>query len=218
MWVSANFTTAVRRYKTSLTALILCIIAILMLTVFWASKPEAKPDYSQLLNTIAEGESRGNYNAYYGNVRNESLDFTKMTVKEVLAWQREFVEKGSRSSAVGKYQFIRPTLARLVKEHRISGDERFSEELQDKLAGALLERRGINDYMEGKIDRKQFAHNLSKEWAALPKVIGENSEKSYYEGDGLNKVQISVGEVYEAIDSLTAEKIAGERFGQISGF
>ena len=159
--------------------------------------------YSGLLNTIAKGESKGNYNAYYGKVKNNSTRFTEMKVKDVLKWQRNFVKKGSPSSAVGKYQFIRPTLEKLVKEHRIDRNAYFDEKLQDKLALALLERRGLKDYVRGKMKRDKFAHNLSKEWAALPKTIGKYPHKSYYDGDGLNHARISVKEIYKGISSLT---------------
>jgi conjugal transfer mating pair stabilization protein TraG len=181
------------------------VFMILSATALTMLEPKIKPrdlNYSPLLEAIAEGESRGNYNAYYGNVNNNSTDFTQMKVAEVLQWQKNFVESGSPSSAVGKYQFIRPTLNRLVEELNINKDARFDEKLQDKLAVALLERRGLSDYIDGNLDRDQFAHNLSKEWAALPKVLGDNPDESYYEGDGLNKVQIHAGEIYSSIDLL----------------
>lgn len=158
--------------------------------------------YQGLLNTIARGESGGNYNAYFGKPDNTSVKFTSMTVGEVLQWQREYVENGSPSNAVGRYQFIRPTLAGLVEKHEIDKDARFGQQLQDKLAIALLEKRGVHDYMSGDISREQFAHNLSKEWAALPQVKGDKPKASYYAEDGLNKVQISIDEIYRGIGTL----------------
>lgn len=162
----------------------------------------ADKDYSTLLNTIARGESRGNYNAYFGNAGNTSILFTSMTVGEVLAWQEAHVAQGSPSSAVGKYQFIRPTLAGLVQKLQIDASTRFDEALQDRLAVALLERRGVHDYLDKKISREEFAVNLSKEWAALPNVAGADPTASYYAGDGLNKSRISIEEVYAALESL----------------
>lgn len=165
-------------------------------------------NYTELLNAIAQGESKGNYNAYFGNAGNTAVNFTGMTVGEVLAWQDDFVRQGNASNAVGKYQFIRPTLAGLVRELGISKSARFDAALQDKLAIRLLERRGVNDYLHGRITREQLAHNLSKEWAALPRVIGGNPSASYYAGDGLNNVQISIAEIFAAIESLhSADKM-----------
>lgn len=157
---------------------------------------------ADLLNTIAKVESKDNYNAYFGNPNNASIQFTSMTVGDVLAWQKQFVEQGSPSSAVGRYQFINSTLQGLLRELKIDESVRFDEALQDRLAVVLLERRGIHEYVDNKISREEFAHRLSKEWAALPKAIGENPEQSYYAGDGLNKAQLDVDEVYKSIATV----------------
>ena len=157
---------------------------------------------ADLLNTIAKVESSGNYNAHYGNANNTSIQFTSMSVGEVLAWQKQFVEQGNPSSAVGRYQFIDSTLRGLVHELRIDETAIFDQALQDRLAIALLERRGVRDYVDNKISREEFAHNLSKEWAALPKSTGENPERSYYAGDGLNSARLSVGEMFASIATV----------------
>ena len=65
---------------------------------------------ADLLNTIAKVESKYNYNAHFGNPNNDAVQFTAMTVNEVLAWQKQFVEQGNPSSAVGRSQFIDSTL------------------------------------------------------------------------------------------------------------
>jgi conjugal transfer mating pair stabilization protein TraG len=160
--------------------------------------------YAPLLNTIAMGESNGNYNAYFNNPGNSSLRFTDMTVSEVLKWQGDYVDQGSFSSAVGRYQFVRPTLAGLVKQLKLDPQARFDEALQDRLAITLMERRGAVDYVEQKLTREQFAANLAKEWAALPRVLGGNPEESYYAQDGVNKSRVSIDEVYKALASLEA--------------
>jgi muramidase (phage lysozyme) len=158
--------------------------------------------YTPLLNTIAKGESRGNYNAYFGHADNTSLEFTDMTIAQVLAWQAQYVQQGSPSSAVGKYQIIRPTLSSLVEKLQIDPATKFDAPLQDKLAVSLLEKRGAKDYMSSRISREQFAANLAKEWAALPRVTGPNPDQSYYAGDGINKEQISTTEIFSALASI----------------
>jgi muramidase (phage lysozyme) len=157
---------------------------------------------AELLNTIAEVESKNNYNAYFGNPDNASIQFTSMTVGEVLVWQEQFIEQGNPSSAVGRYQFIDSTLRGLVRELTIDENSKFDESLQDRLAVALLERRGVREYVENKMSREAFAHSLSQEWAALPRAIGENPEQSYYAGDGLNKAQLSVDEMFASIATV----------------
>lgn len=158
--------------------------------------------YRPLLDTIAKGESNGNYNAYYGNASNTDLRFTDMSIAEVLKWQSEYVRQGSPSSAVGKYQIINKTLKGLVAKLDIDTQAKFDEAMQDRMAVALLEKRGSEDYASKKLSKQQFAANLAKEWAALPRVLGANPEQSYYAGDGINKVQISIDEVYRALATL----------------
>lgn len=159
--------------------------------------------YAPLLDTIARGESNGNYNAYYGHADNTTIQFTAMGVGEVLQWQDVFIKQGNPSSAVGKYQIINTTLRGLVQQLDIDTDARFDAALQDRMAIALLERRGAEEYVNKRLTREQFAANLAKEWAALPKVVGPNPEQSYYAGDGLNKVRISIDEVFRALATLT---------------
>lgn len=187
-------------------ALSLVAVIVVATNIYWSSRSVVidPQSYTLLLNTIAKGESRGNYNAYFGNASNRDVDFTTMTVSEVLNWQEEYVNSGSPSSAVGKYQIIRPTLIGLVEELKIEGGALFDQTLQDKMAIALLERRGALKYVESKISREQFAANLSQEWAALPKIIGDDPEKSYYAGDGLNKAHINIDEVLGAVSQIRA--------------
>jgi muramidase (phage lysozyme) len=158
--------------------------------------------YTPLLNTIAQGESKGNYNAHFGNSTNTTIRFTDMTVSEVLQWQDAYVAQGHASSAVGKYQIINSTLRGLVQQMGIDQNAVFNEQLQDSMAIRLLERRGANDYVQNKLTREEFAANLAKEWAALPKIVGDNPEQSYYASDGINKVQISIEEIFQALATL----------------
>jgi hypothetical protein len=158
--------------------------------------------YTQLLHLIAKVESKGNYNAYFGNARNSSIHFTAMTIAEVMKWQSDYVHQGSPSSAVGKYQIMGTTLAGLVKELSINTNQPFDQATQDKMAITLIERRGAEAYVNNELTREEFAANLAKEWAALPQVIGENPGDSYYASDGLNKSLISVGEVLMAIEPI----------------
>lgn len=161
--------------------------------------------YTQLLDVIAKAESKGNYNAYFGNPGNSSIDFTKMSIAQVLEWQADFVRQGNASSAVGKYQIIDTTLSELVRRLAIDVNQPFDKRTQDSLAIALLERRGAEDYINKEVTSQEFASNLAKEWAGLPKVIGQDPDKSYYASDGLNKSQVSVDEVMEAIKPISAK-------------
>ena len=141
---------------------------------------------------IRKAEASGSYDLMFGR-GNQRL--TNKTVDEVIELQ-----KGSRvSSAAGGYQFLRKTLVGLKEELGLTGKERFNEDLQDRLAQALMERRGLNEYLQGKITKEQFADRLAQEWAGLPTSSG----KSHYEGDGLNKATVSRRALMQAIEKFT---------------
>lgn len=163
-------------------------------------------NYAPLLTLIARGESHGNYNAYFGHGDNQSIKFTDMTIADVLAWQQHYIESGSPSSAVGRYQFLNATLANVTKQAGVSQDTKFTPEIQDKLAIELLKKRGLVAYAENKLTPEQFAHNLAMEWASLPSVTGNRPDASYYDGDGLNHARVSVHDVLVAVNDLKSEK------------
>jgi hypothetical protein len=91
--------------------------------------------------------------------------------------------RGHESTAVGKYQIIQGTLQGLLKRGVVSPDEKFNASTQDKLATALMQGRGLDQYKAGKIPADAFADSLAKEWASLPTASG----RSYYAGTGSNK-------------------------------
>lgn len=161
--------------------------------------------YSPLLQLISQAESKGNYNAHFGNASNTTVKFTDMSIAEVREWQAKFVREGNASSAVGKYQIINTTLDGLIQELDLDLAQKFDESTQDRLAIALLERRGSVQYVNQEINNREFAANLAQEWAALPKIVGENPESSYYAGDGLNKSLINSSQVLRAIGNIRAK-------------
>jgi conjugal transfer mating pair stabilization protein TraG len=188
------------------------VLALVVMSVLWMPYSmlvdiRYTTNYSPILDVIAQGESRGNYNAYFGNAGNMSIEFTGMTVAQVLQWQQAFLAHGQPSSAVGKYQFLRPTLLGLVQQLKIDPETTiFDEHTQDQLAVALLQRRGAQAYLGGTLSETQFASNLSMEWASLPKASGPRPQQSYYAGDSLNKSQVPLAEVYQALATMKADR------------
>ena len=59
---------------------------------------------------------------------------------------QEWLDSG-KLHAVGRYQFIGPTLRGLVQRMGISGIERFTPELQDKLFANLLKSGGQSQWV-----------------------------------------------------------------------
>lgn len=155
-----------------------------------------------LLELVARAESRGNYNAYFGNANNQEVRFTDMSIREVQAWQADLIARGGVSSAVGRYQIINTTLAELVRELGISDQQQFDEKTQDAMAVALVKWRGAESYLAGSLSEKEFAANLAKEWASLPATLGQEPTQSFYASDGLNKASVPPDKLLQVIRSL----------------
>lgn len=150
-----------------------------------------------LLELIGKHESGGDYNRVYGPGI-KRMPLTDMTINQVLAWQRQYTNNGSASSAAGKYQIIQDTLRGLKREMGLSGNEKFDAAMQDRMAERLVQNRVRESSRNGQVDEARLVRNLSKEWASLPK---DGSGLSYYHGDGLNRAHASHASVVRAIDS-----------------
>ncbi len=154
-----------------------------------------------LLDVIASKESGGNYNAEYWNANQYRIDFTSMSVNQILEHQRVRISRWQQS-AIWKYQFINKTLKWMVQRWLVSGNEKFDEDFQDKIATIKLKERGLDSFMSWRISRDKFQSNLSQEWASLPK---DSSNSSYYAGDWLNKSHISDYAMNTVLDNLKNE-------------
>lgn len=131
-----------------------------------------------VLDFIGSIEAPAGYNAYsYYASSPPPKPLTAMTISEVLAWQ-ERIDRTSKSEAAGRYQIMEDTLRDyLVPTLGLTGREIFNAKTQDRLAYALMLRRGWNPRGSDYID---MANHLAREWAALPLVSGPNRGKSYH--------------------------------------
>lgn len=195
-----------KNFVLLLVIIIFCLGIILYTTYMQNKRLTVDPStYDKLLTLVGKAESKNNYNAYFGNPSNQSVKFTDMTIAEVLRWQSEHVSQGNVSSAVGKYQIINTTLSELVDKTGMDKGQKFDQATQDKLAISLIEKRGSEEYINKELTREELAANLAKEWAALPKVVGDNPNESYYAADGINKSLVKVEEVLNAIEQIKPE-------------
>jgi len=161
---------------------------------------------ASLLDFIASHESRGDYNVVWAGIRKADRPkrpLVEMTVGQVLQWQ-DSIDAKYQSEAAGRYQILEDTLRGLWREAGLQLTSLFDREGQDKLAIALLRRRGLTSYLEGKISTETFANNLAREWASLPLVSGKGKGRSAYAGDGLNKALVDVGPFLAAVESVKA--------------
>ena len=159
------------------------------------------PGAASLLAFIARTETSRDfpeaYDVVYGHNQSKlPKRVTAMTLAEVQAaqagWTRQF-----GSSATGAYQFMRATLADLMRELGLRSTQILDGDLQDRLAYHLLRRRGYDEWAAGRIPDTEFAKRLAMEWASLPVLVDTKGQhrnitagQSYYAGDGLNKALV----------------------------
>ncbi|MGY6535547.1 MAG: hypothetical protein ACXIVG_09410 [Pararhodobacter sp.] len=124
------------------------------------------------------------------------LPLTEMTLEEVLRYQERIRAMGTVSSAVGRYQFIYPTLRRLVDELGISGNLRFDAEVQTYLARFLMHDCG---FFERQTPLPELGNCLAGVWAALPLVSGPRIGQSVYADDGINRALVAPEVVIEIL-------------------
>jgi len=112
---------------------------------------------------------------------------TGMTLAQVLAYQREIRALGTISSAVGRYQFIYPTLRDLVESRGISDGLVFDAEVQTYLARFLMHGCGFYTH---ETPLPALGDCLAGVWAALPVITGPRRGQSVYAQDGINRALV----------------------------
>lgn len=171
-----------------------------------------------LLDFIAKPESNGNYNAVWGGISSRHRPpkpLTSMTIQQVLDWQ-DSIDPFYGSEAAGRYQFMEDTLRGLYRSVGCGSSDIFDEGTQDRLAIGLLKRRGLDQYMAGRITADKFCNSLAMEWASLPvvtDVIRRSGSRtwtvkagsSYYSGDGLNTHGVSVSDFRAAVLAIRGQ-------------
>ena len=140
-----------------------------------------------VLDLVAGPESRGNYNAWYRHADQNEVQLADLTVGEVRALQQRLVRRNG-GSAVGRYQIIDDTLDGLIVRMGLSGKERFTPALQDRMAMHLAREAGLQSWLSGALSDERFAARLARVWAGLP---GDHSNRSVYAGIQGNRATIA---------------------------
>ena len=167
------------------------------------------PAAALLLDFIGDIEAPKGYDTIYGNNQDKlKKRLTSMTLAEVQAQQRDWTRR-FRSSAAGRYQFMRNTLEGLIKELKLDTTQKFTADLQDRLAYVLLRRRGYDAFMNQRISISEFGKRLAQEWASFPVLAGTQGAHRYvregetfYAGDGLNKSLVKPEQVRRLLEKM----------------
>lgn len=158
-----------------------------------------------LSNLIGQGE--GDYNSVNtgkrGGYSAMVLNLQAMTIKEILRMQAQ-----KEFGAVGKYQMIHGTLKGAVRSMGLSGNELFTDKMQDEIFRKYLigsKRPEISEYLSGKSNNLQAALlAMAKEWAS---VADPRTGKSFYAGIGNNKASISAAQAAKVLQSARSQMI-----------
>lgn len=159
------------------------------------------------LALIGSLEGPDGYDDFYGgSPLAPPRPLTTMTIGEVLEFQDKAVAAGSRSSAAGRYQFIRSTLRELIKTGRISEAALFDRRTQNYLARLMLASCGFYDPSRTEIE---IGNCLSQVWAALPVMSGKKAGRSYYHGIAGNRALTTTRKLGSVISSRTIQPSLG---------
>ena len=108
----------------------------------------------------AEGTSRS-YGVVFGGGINRDLEQGNLTVQEVIDLGNSAT---TGSGATGRYQFMPSTLQGLIRNGVLKPDQKFTPEIQDKAALALIRGRGVDPT---KPLTRDSIYRLGGEWASL---------------------------------------------------
>lgn len=158
-----------------------------------------KGKIGKLLDIIAKPESGGHYDIMMGGKRDPSI--LKMSLIELLDYQRAYKARGAETAAAGRYQFMPNTLRGVARSLGMDlNKEIFNPETQDKLAIQLLRQKGLDRWLSGKMSDDAFMDRLAQVWAGLPSP--SKGGKSWYQGVGSNRAGISVAAVQNTLNDI----------------
>jgi uncharacterized protein (TIGR02594 family) len=149
-----------------------------------------------LADAFSVHESKGNYNIFNQGAGHKykqgQTDFSKMTVNQVIERQNLGQKDPNKLFAIGKYQIIPETLKDAKSKLKLSGDEKFTPEMQDKIFADYLtkeKRPQIEKFIKSGKGIDAAAKASAQEWASIG--ADEKGGRSWYDKDGVNKAALS---------------------------
>ena len=121
------------------------------------------PNAKALLAAISKAEGTPSYGTVFGGAVDADLAAGNLTVQQAIALGDRNAKK-TGSGATGKYQFMPQTLEGLVSNGVLKMNDKFTNELQDKAALALVKGRGVN--ISDGLSMAEI-QKLSWEWASI---------------------------------------------------
>jgi hypothetical protein len=152
---------------------------------------------------IARGE--GDYSTFKrgnaGDSARKKIDFSQMTIQEIMTLQSLRPGNPNRLFAVGKYQVIPVTMRGAVAALSINTNDKFAPAMQENVFRNYLiadKRPSVKRFIVGQSNNllgAQFA--LALEFAS---VADPNTGRSHYGGSGGNRASITSAETATALN------------------
>jgi len=153
--------------------------------------------WKPLLDLISSVESstdkkNNGYDAQNGAPRGVRPGLSQMTIGEIAR---------NAPGASGRYQQMPQFLLGRAKAAGYNENTIFSPAVQDVLAIKLIEGRGGNLWLSGKMKTEDFMQGLADEWAALPNAYGKFS----YSGQSSSLKSEKVKSVLQQVKSVSSQ-------------
>lgn len=166
---------------------------------------------SVLGNLIASGE--GGYGSFNrgraGDSPGETIDFSRLSLREIMRRQSLPRNDRNRLFAVGRFQVIPSTMRGAVNALNLDLDQTFTPELQERVFADYLidgKRPQIKRYITGASrDRSAAQLALAREFAS---VADPRTGRSYYDGIGGNSASITAAQSGSALDQMRQQYAA----------
>ncbi len=167
-----------------------------------------QPPSSVLGDLIGRGE--GGYNSFNrgvaGDANGAEIDFSSLTLGEVMRRQSLSRSDPDYLFAVGKYQIVPGTMIETVNALGIDRNQPFTPELQEQMFADYLidgKRPAINAYITGQSsDLKAAQLALAQEFAS---VADPNTGRSFYDGLANNSSSITADEAANALNQMRSQ-------------
>lgn len=175
-----------------------------------------------MTGSIFAGESGGNYGVYNvkqnGKYVAKKVDQNNTSLNTIMNMQ-----DNKQMNAFGAYQIIGSTMKGAKKALGLTGNEKMTQQLQDRIYQDYLvkeKRKDMYKYLTGGNNLNGAITAAAMEWASIGVPVAMKGDKrqvqageSYYAGDGHNKASISPSEFGEGLKQQRNRYLALKKAG-----
>lgn len=139
-----------------------------------------------------DGESRGNFNAWFGNANNKE-NIQELPLSEILRRQDQ-----PGNDAAGILQIVPGTLRHVMATYGYNPNDKFDAVTQLEMTLILMEEKGLSRWLNNEKSTAAMADDLASVWAAFKTTGG----RGVYDGDGVNSAFVGHNNVKQNLEVL----------------